>query len=80
MGVHLGREVDRDCPVAAHAAEARAAEEEAGVECAKPTGLDFGPVGVAVAGATLEERRAILQKYFPGWTIDERGVWSREGS
>lgn len=78
MGAAIGREVDRDCPVPEHAAEARAAEEEAEAECAKPTGLDYGPLGVAIGAGSLEERRAVVRQHFPGWTVDERGVWSRE--
>ncbi len=75
MGLHIGREVDRDCPT--HAAEAAEAEAESGCILAKPTGEDRGPIGVAVAGATPWERRAIVAQHFPGWTIDERGVWAK---
>lgn len=75
MGLHIGREVDRECPV--HASEAAGVEAECDCVLAKPTGEDRGPIGVAVAGGTLEERRAIVAQHFPGWTIDERGIWSK---
>ena len=75
LGQHVGREVDRDCPI--HAAEAAQVEAESGCVLAKPTGEDHGPVGIAIVGGTLEERRATVARFFPGWTIDECGVWTK---
>ena len=75
LGMRIGREVDRDCPV--HGAELRDHEAETGLSYGKPRGRDIGPFGVVIAGSP-EEVQAVIDQYWPGWMRDADGSWRRK--